>query len=210
MAIRFVCTCGLMLEAEDQYAGQPTICPQCGKQKKIPSKPKPAAAPPVAKLVPPPRPPAADPGFEVVENDEPIIAAPKARPRPALTMKMDEPDRPRRKKLASADDQPHKPRRLDEDDDNRPRKRKPNKRKVNPSGDGTARMWKILGGVGLLLLGVGLVIAWWQIDARRTGKLLIWGILAAVVGLGGIGTGMFGNVSPSSSPDDDDDDDFGE
>jgi hypothetical protein len=205
MAIRFTCPCGLTLEAEDQYAGQPTVCPQCGKQKKIPSPSK----VPVAKLLSPspvPQPVAADPGFEVIEDDEPVVAAPKAKPRPALTMRADEDDRPVRRKKVTGDDRPRAKATV-EDDDDRPRKRTPKKKAVSASGTAAKRLWKILGGIGLLLLGVGLLAAWWFIDVRRAGKLLVWGIVAVVVGLGGIGTGMFGTVDADGGSDYDSEDD---
>jgi hypothetical protein len=211
MAIRFTCSCGLTLEAEDQYAGQATVCPQCGKQKKIPTPGK----PPVAKLVSaspaapkapaaPPL-PAADAAFEVVEDDEPVMAAPKSKPRPALTMRADENSRPLRRKRAADDDRPRRPR--DEEDDDRPRQRKPGSAPAR-SGTTTKRLWKILGGVGLLVVGLGILTLWWFVpENRKAVKLIIWGVVAVVAGLGGIGAGMFGNVDTGSNSDYDSDDD---
>jgi hypothetical protein len=202
MAIRFTCSCGLTLEAEDQYAGQATVCPHCGKQKKIPTPGKPPvakllSASPAATKAPAVPPPAVDPGFEVVEDDDPVVAAPKSKPRPALTMRADTDDRPLRRKR-------------DNDEDDRPRKRKPGSTPAR-SGNATKRLWKMLGGVGLLVVGLGILTLWWFVpENRKAVKLIIWGVVAVVAGLGGIGAGMFGNVDSGSNSDydsDDDDDD---
>jgi hypothetical protein len=210
MAIRFMCSCGLTLEAEDEYAGQATVCPQCGTQKWIPSPQKPPTAKLISKIPSPAATPsAADPGFEVVDDDEPVVAKPKSKPRPVLAMRDDEPIRRRKAADLADDDRPRRRPRDDDDEDDRPRKGK--KRKPTRSGNLSQRLWKILGGVGFLVVGLGILALWWFVpENRKAIKLLIWGIVAAVVGVGGIGAGMFGNVDTGSGSDydsDDDDDD---
>jgi hypothetical protein len=206
MAIRFTCSCGLTLEAEDEYAGQATVCPQCGTQKRIPSPQK----PPMAKLIssiPVQSTPAADPGFEVVDDDEPVVARPKSKPRPALTMRGDGPGRRRKAADFADDDRPRRRPRDDDEEDDRPPRRKTAKRKASGSGTATKRLWKILGGIGLLLVGVGILVVWWITGANHIGRPLVWAIVAIVAGLAGIGTGTFGNVDTGSDSDYDSDDD---
>ncbi|HEY2785114.1 MAG TPA: hypothetical protein VGJ05_09085 [Fimbriiglobus sp.] len=178
MAIRFTCSCGLTLEAEDQYAGQPTVCPQCGKQRKIPN---PAAKLAVAKLLPPPAEPAPppEPGFTVIE-DEPAGPATKPKPRPSLTMRGEELARRKRKLKNNSG------------------------RRQNPT---TKRVWKILGGIGLVVLGIAVLAAWWFAEKGRPSRLVVWGLVAVFVGLGGIGAGVLGKVDSDSGSDYDSDDD---
>jgi hypothetical protein len=120
------------MTAPDKLAGKTVRCPKCAAAFTVPAPDagfevveddEPVVAKPRAK------PPAADPGFEIVEDEVPVMAKPRKKPRPPVVVDDD-----------------------DDDEDRTPRKKKKAKKGLSP-----VLLYGSIVGV-VLLLGVGVGI----------------------------------------------------
>jgi hypothetical protein len=189
MAIRFTCSCGLTLEAEDEYAGQATVCPQCGTQKRIPLPQKPPMAKLISKIpAPAATPSAADPGFEVVDDDEPVVAAPAKKLRNS-DVSLDENKLVRRKQRTEDEEEvrPRKRRIVDDEEFDRPRKQRRRQQLESQDSSGWfgTEKWVLSGGA----IGGGiamLVAVVWFILGLMADRIFFYPPILFLVGLGGI------------------------
>jgi hypothetical protein len=199
MPITFDCSCGKTLRVPDQHAGKRVKCPACNGISNVPEP---------------------EPMFEVVEDPSEQLAAPSApvRAKPAARSAVVDDDEDDRRGYGVAkagrnrddddddDDEPRakkKPdfrkgsRRRDEDDEEeeeRPRKKKRrprSRRKADP--DAGKRIGYMVGGVVLVLVGIGLAFAGWNMEGRGATRLLIFGVILAFCGLGTTVRGITGN-----------------
>jgi hypothetical protein len=131
-------SCSARITAPDKLAGKTARCPKCHEPFTLPA---PDAGfevvddddPVVAK--PRPKMPVADPGFEVVEDEEPVVAKPRKKPRPPIVVDDD-----------------------DDDEDRAPRKRKKAKKGLSPVvlyGSIAGVLLVIAAGVGIYFLASG-------------------------------------------------------
>jgi hypothetical protein len=119
-------SCTARLTAPDRLAGKTVKCPKCLTAIRLP---------------------AAEPGFEVVEDDEPVVARPKVKPPDAsgfTVVEDEEPERPKPKKIRT------RPVTEDEEDERYPI---PRRRASSGSAASHTRLFIALGG-GLVFLAV--------------------------------------------------------
>jgi hypothetical protein len=136
-------SCSARITAPDKLAGKTARCPKCHEPFTLPAPDagfevveddEPVTATPRAKA------PVADPGFEVVEDDEPVVATPRKKPRPPVVVDVD-----------------------DDDEDRAPRKRKKAKTGLSP-----VVLYGSIAGV-LLAIGVGVGVGIYFLAAGGKG-----------------------------------------
>lgn len=207
MPITFNCPCGKVLRIADENAGKRIKCPACQAIGTAPG-----AAP-------------AAPKFELVEDDDEPPAKPAAKPPapaakkpvakavveddPGFTVEEDEDDKPKSKKKPALskgsrrdeddEDDEEKPKkkkkRRDDDDDDEPRAR----RRKSGSPDAGMKLFYIVGGLILTLVGIGVAVYWWQTGPhessgrRRPFNGYIFGGCCVFVGIGTMVRGITGN-----------------
>lgn len=207
MPITFNCPCGKVLRIADENAGKRIKCPACQAigtapgaapaapkfelveddeppAKPVAKAPAPVAKKPVAKAVV-----EDDPGFTVEEDED---DKPKAKKKPALSKGSrrdedddDEDERPKKKKRRRDDD---------DDDDERPARRR-----KSGSPDAGMKLFYIVGGLILTLVGIGVAVYWWQTGPhessgrRRPFNGYIFGGCCVFVGIGTMIRGITGN-----------------
>lgn len=170
MSIRFACPCGLELQAEAEYAGRATACPQCGRDLIIPAsdeRPIAAAVRMKSRPAPLPRPPLTN-----RYDDDGNLARPKGEPNLDL-------HRPRINRHYD-DHEAHD----DEEDSRRPRMKRPDR-----SDEPTGINWTFVGS-GVLVMTIA---AAWGILSFFLGGIPWYQCIAFIGGLIVVVRGFMGH-----------------
>jgi hypothetical protein len=198
MPLTFNCACGKTLRVPDQHAGKRVKCPACNAVATAPS-PEPMfevvedPVEPLAPVAPVKAKPTAKPAVADDDEDDGRRGYGVARP-----SRDDDEDEPRAKKKPNFRKGSRRRDDDEDDDDDRPRRKKRRPRSHREAGamagaDAGKRILYMVGGGILVLIGIALAVAGWNMEGRGSVRLLIFGVILAICGLGTTVRGITGN-----------------